>query len=123
MTSAHIYRKNVPITIDGADFGFKCTLVRDATCHDVPDWYGIVTFTKEQADFIAETVNAHNDETDPMDDYLQGRIVYDQETDTFTEYSDNDGDDVYDEQAGFTVDGVRLYCVGADWCWSLDEEA
>ena len=125
MTNTYIHRENVPVFIDGEDFGFTCTLVRDRNVDysSIPDWYGIVSFNEEQARKVVDTVNSHNDENDPADDYLQGQFKYDEENDTYTEYSDNEGTCVYDMQRGFMADGVKLYCLGSDWCWSLEDVA
>lgn len=124
MASEYIYRENVPVYIDGIDFGFTCTLVRDhdINYHGISDEYGLITFTYEQALVVASMVNTHNDYDDPNDDYLQGRLVFDPTSDIWTEYSDNEGTHVYDRQVGFDVeDGTHLYAIGSDWSWSLEK--
>lgn len=119
MATEYVYRENVPVCIDGVDFGITCTLVRDRDVHygGIPEQYGLVAFTEAQAQFLANLVNSSDD------DYLQGSFGYDAATDTYTEYSDDGYEgDVLDAQAGFLADGVKLYCLGSNWCWSLGKE-
>lgn len=118
----YIHKQDVPVFIDGEDFGIKCTLIRDdgRDYSGIPDWYGHIAFTEEQASFVVGLINSHNDESNPDDDYLIGHFSYDPETDTYTEYDDNEGTDIYATCKGFDVDGITLYSIGSDWCWTLE---
>lgn len=124
MATEYIYRENVPVYIDGIDFGIICTLVRDRDVDysGIDEKYGLVAFTDEQADYLAELVNSHNDPTNPMDDYLQGSIGYDADADAYIEYYESNFVYPCDVNKSFIADGVKLYCIGSDWCWSLEKE-
>lgn len=121
-----IYKQHQPVTIDGEDFGIECTLIRE-DAHDgmnLPEWWGIIAFDAEQAAYLVDLVNSSNDYDNPQHDMLQGRFVYDAELDEYTEYADNepyDGEYPYNSAKGFDVDGVHLYELGSDWCWSIEE--
>lgn len=125
MENEYIYRENVPVYIDGVDLGYRGTLFRyrDMDYDDTLDWFGHIAFTFEQALVVADAVNAHNDPSNPMDDYYQGRFEFDPSSDTWTEYSDNEGTVVYDKASGFDAENgerlLHLYAIGSDWCWSL----
>lgn len=120
--ACRIHRKNVPIYPDGYDVGIECTLVRNEVddCLDMPEWFGIVAFTMEQAISLAETMRSHNAPDDPLHDVCIGSFEYDGARDVWIEYSDNDGVEIYDVCQHFYADGTKLYLLGADWAWSLE---
>lgn len=125
MKNEYIYRENVPVYIDGVDLGYAATLFRYRDVDYSNEWFGHVAFTFEQALVVADAVNAHNDPSNPMDDYYQGRFEFDPSSDTWTEYSDNEGTVVYDKASGFDAENgerlLHLYAIGSDWCWSLEK--
>ena len=122
METTKIYRENVPVRIDDMDFGLTCTLVRykDADYKGVPYYWGMVAFTKEQAERVMNLVNSTCPGSSEYD-YLTGSIEYDEENDRFIEYSEDDFTQIYDMAYGFVSDGVKLYSLGSDWCWTLEE--
>lgn len=119
--AAYIHREEAPVCIDGEDFGFTCTLLRDdgVDYGGVPDEFGIVAFDRAQADRLMEVLNSHDDPGDPMHDCLQGSLSYDPGRDAYIEYAEDDFTGEYAMSSGFTVGGRKLYGVGADWCWTL----
>lgn len=124
MATEYIYRKNVPVYLDGEDFGIKATLYRDrdVNYNGIPDYFGHIAFTFEQALALARLVNSNNDIDDPTHDYMQGSFDFDPSADMWTEYNDDDGTEVYDQRIGFDAeDGTHLYAICADWCWTLEK--
>ena len=84
-------------------------------------------FDKEGADRIAERVNGYSypdhmppGEEDEEFSYNNGSILYDPEGDRYIYFMDDRFLLPYDSTAGEDVGGMRLYEMGADWCWSIE---